>query len=213
MRISGTGAVICGSGAHGRTWRKSTNGCLGPERRPVARTIFDGSNLDDSDRYLFSRSGPPVALGVWIVPRSWLVAICSGATLFVGFFVIFSRLRFRTTWLAIAGLGLLAAVLVQPSVMFLVLESAVIGAVLTFLGLVIEGLIVRSRSLSTPARGGALPAARAGTESSLKRSPEVGSDDSTAIRVRVPSTIDFVAAPLAAPPVGDEPRGSSWQST
>ena len=66
-----------------------------------ARRI-DGSNLDDSDRYLFSRSGPPVALDVWIVPRSWLVAICSGATLFVGFFVIFSRPRFRTIWLAIA---------------------------------------------------------------------------------------------------------------
>ena len=95
-------------------------------------------NLDDSDRYLFSRSGPPVALAVWIVPRSWLVAICSGATLFVGFLVIFSRLRFRTTWLAIAGFGLLAAVLVQPSVMFLFLESAVIGAVLTLLGLLIE---------------------------------------------------------------------------
>ncbi len=64
---------------------------------------IDGSNLDDSDRYLFSRSGPPVALQVWIVPRSWLVAICSGVTLFVGFFVIFARPRFRTTWLAIGG--------------------------------------------------------------------------------------------------------------
>ncbi len=174
---------------------------------------IDGSNLDDSARYLFSRSGPPVALAVWVVPRSWLVAICSGATLFVGFFVIFSRPLFRTTWLVIAGLGLLVAVRAQPSVMFLVLESAVLGAVLTLLGLVIETLIVRSRSSSTPAGGGALATARAGTDSSLKRAPDVGSDDSTAIRHRVPSTIDFVAAPLAAPPIGDEPRGSSWKST
>ena len=133
--------------------------------------------------------------------------------MFVGFFVIFARPRFRTTWSVVAGLGLLAAVRAQPSVMFLVLESAVIGAVLTLLGLVIEGLIVRSRSLKVPARGGALPVARAGTDSSLKRSPDVGSDDSTAIRLRVPSTIDFVAAPLAAPPVEDEPRGSIWRST
>ena len=96
--------------------RKSTNGCSGPAARPRAVDDIDGSNLDDSDRYLFSRSGPPVALDVWIVPRSWLVAICSGATLFVGFFVIFSRPRFRTTWLVIAVLGLLAAALVQPSV-------------------------------------------------------------------------------------------------
>jgi hypothetical protein len=173
----------------------------------------DSSNLDDSARYLFSRSGPPGELDVWIVPRSWLVAICSGATLFVGFFVIFSRPRFRTTWLVIAVLGLLAAVRAQPSVVFLVLESAVIGAVLTLLGLLIEGLIVGSRSFRPPARGGDLPVARAGTDSSLKRAQEVGSDDSTAIRLRVPSTIDFVAAPLAAPPVGDEPRGSSWNST
>jgi hypothetical protein len=174
---------------------------------------IDGSNLDDSARYLFSRSGPPVELGVWIVPRSWLVAICSGSTLFAGFFVIFLRPRFRTIWLALAGLGLLAAVRAQPSVMFLVLESAVLGAVLTLLGLVIEGLILRSRSLSTPARGAVLPAARAGTDSSLKRSQEVGSDDSTAIRLRVPSTIDFVAAPMAAPPVEDESRGSNWKSS
>ena len=174
---------------------------------------FDRSNLDDSARYLFSRSGPPVELDIWIVPRSWLVAVCSGATLLVGFFVIFSRPRFRTTWVVIAGLGLLAAVKAQPSVIFLVLESAVLGAVLTLLGLVIEVLIMRSRSSSNRARGGALPAARTGTDSSLKRSPDVGSDDSTAIRLRVPSTIDFVAAPLAVPPVGDEPRGSSWRST
>ena len=174
---------------------------------------FDGSNIDDSARYLFSRSGPPVALGVWIVPRSWLVAICSGATLFVGFIVIFTRPRFLTIWLAIAALGLLAAVRAQPSVTFLVLESAVLGAGLTLLGLVIEGLILRSRSVSRPARAGAPPAARVATDSSLKRSPDVGSDDSTAIRLRVPSTIDFVAAPLAPPPGADEPRGSSWKST
>ena len=39
---------------------------------------FDGTNPDDHDRYLFSRSGPPAALSVWVVSRSWLVAICSG---------------------------------------------------------------------------------------------------------------------------------------
>jgi hypothetical protein len=198
-----------------RPWKKLSEvneWVLGAGAASYSLDDIDGPNLNDSARYLFSRSGSPVELGVWIVPRSWLVAICSGATLFVGFFVIFSRPRFRTIWLAIAGLGLLAAVRAQPSVMFLVLESAVLGALLTLLGLVIEGLIVRSRSLSTPARGGALAAARASTDSSLKRSPDVGSDDSTAIRLRVPSTVDFVAAPSAVPPVVDEPRGSSWKS-
>jgi hypothetical protein len=175
---------------------------------------IDGSNLEDSDRYLFSRAGPPVGLHVWIVSRSWLVAICSGATLFVGFFVIFSRLRFQTTWLAISVIALLAAMLVQPSVMFLVLESGVIGAVLTLLGLMIELLIVRSRAKSVLVYRGATPATRAGTDSALKRPPEVGSDDSTAIRVRVPSTVDFIATPAAAsaPPAGDQPRGSRWEN-
>ncbi len=80
----------------------------------------DGSNLDDSKRYLFSRSGPPVELQVWVVPRSSLVATLLGGRLWsLGFSSIFSRMRFRTTWLAIAVIGLLAAVLAPPSVLFL----------------------------------------------------------------------------------------------
>jgi hypothetical protein len=172
---------------------------------------IDRLNLDHSDRYVFSRSGRPVVLGVWVVPRSWLVAICSGVTLLVGFLAIFSRVRFRTAWLVIAVIGLLAAVLVQPSVTVILLESAVIGAILILSGLLIESHIVRSRSRSISVLGGALSATRPATDSSLVRSPGVGSDDSTAIRVRVPSTMDFVAAPLAVPgPVG-EPGGSSWE--
>jgi hypothetical protein len=199
-----------------RPWKNMTEineWVLGSGASNQTLDYVDGSDHDDSDRYLFSRSGPPVELSVWIVPRSWLVAICSGVTLIVGFFVIFSRPRFLTTWLAIAGLGLLAAVRSQPSVMFLVLESAMVGAVLTLLGLLIEGLIVRSRSLSAPARGGALGAPQASTDSSDKQLPDVGSDDSTAIRVRVPSTIDFVATTSGAPAVAAEPRGSSWENT
>jgi len=42
----------------------------------------------------------------------------------------------RTIWLGIAVLGLLAAVLVQPGVTFLAIQSALIGVVLTIVGLV-----------------------------------------------------------------------------
>jgi hypothetical protein len=178
-----------------------------------AGDAFDGLEFDDSERYLFSRSGQPLALAVWIVPKSVLIAICSGATLLVGFLAIFSRLRFRTAWLAISAFGLLAAVLVQPSVTMLLLQSAVLGAILTLSGLLIEGLIVRSRLRSIAARGGALPASRPAADSSLERSAGVGSDDSTAVRVRSPSTMDFVAAPIAAPEVANEARGSSWERT
>jgi hypothetical protein len=172
---------------------------------------FDRFNLDYSDRYLFSRTGRPVALSVWVVQRAWLVGICSGAALLVGFLAIFSRLSFRTVWLTVAGLGLLAAVLVEVSVTVVLFESAVVGVILTLSGLLIESLIVRSRSRSVSPLGAPLPNTRPGADSSLQRSPTVGSDDSTAIRVRVPSTMDFVTAPVAAREGSDPPRPSHWE--
>ncbi|MFI5460484.1 MAG: hypothetical protein ACHRXM_34135 [Isosphaerales bacterium] len=170
---------------------------------------LSGSGPDDSDRYLFSRSGQPVVFSVWIVPRSWLVAVCSGATLFVGFFAIFTKIRFRTIWLGVAVLGLLAAAFVQPGVTFLAMQSALIGVVLTIVGLVIEGLIERSKSQWMPARRRSVMISPAAADSSLNRSASVGSDDPTAIRVRVSSTLDFVPAPLAASPIENEARSSS----
>jgi hypothetical protein len=169
----------------------------------------DQANFDDSDRYVFSRVGQPLAISAWIVSRSWLVGICSGATLFIGFLAIFSKLRFRTIWVAIALLGLMAGVIVQPSLLFVALESAFLGAVLLLLGLLIERSIERSRFLSVSLRGGVLSAGRANTDSSLNRSPTVGSDDPTAVRVRVPSTLDFLPAPIAAPEPSDVPQSST----
>ena len=110
-----------------RSWKTGASlneWILGPGASPSAIGDFDGADTDDSDHYLFSRSGQPASLGVWIVPRSWLVGICSGATLVIGFLAIFSKLRFRTIWVGIAGLGLLAAVNLQPSVTFLAIQSA-----------------------------------------------------------------------------------------
>jgi hypothetical protein len=181
----------------------------------LARAVdeFDGTVPDDHDRYLFSRSGPPAALSFSVASRSWLVAICSGATLFFGFLAIFSKIRFRTTWLGIAGLTFLAAVLVQPSVMFLALESALLGLMLTMVGLVIELLIERIRSRSVRARPVAVPTSRPVPDSSLNLRPSVGSDDSTAIRVRPSSTLDFVPAEIAAPQALDDPRTPSLEGT
>ena len=111
---------------------------------------------DQSDRYLFSRRGQPTALEAWIVPGAWLVGVCSGLMLVVGFLAIFFRFRFRTIWLAAAALAVLAAVLVEPSVSLLVLQSAWLGAVLSLLGLMIERTIERANVGSTraPARAG-----------------------------------------------------------
>jgi hypothetical protein len=175
----------------------------------VASSAIDDygrSSSDDSDRYLFSQSGQPHALSAWIVPRSLLVAVCSGAALLVGFLVIFTRIRMRTIWLAVAGLGLLAAVFVEPGVTFVAIQSASIGVVLTILGLLIESLIDRWKSLSTVVRGRRSPSGPAGVDSSLKRPATVGSDDSTAIRVTVPSTQDYVPTPIAVSTAENEVR-------
>jgi hypothetical protein len=179
-----------------RSWKNGTSlneWILGPGASPSAIGDLDGPNTDDSDHYLFSRSGQPASMGVWIVPRSWLVGTCSGATLVIGFLAIFSKLRFRTIWVGIAGLSLLAAVILQPSVTFLAIQSAVIGGGLTLVGLFIEQVVERSKWLRRVPSGGSVSAARPGTDSSLTRPVGVGSDDSTAIRVRVPSTLDHVA--------------------
>jgi hypothetical protein len=153
--------------------------------------------------FLFSRSGEPVALAIWIVPRSWLVAVCSGATLFLGFLAIFSRPRFRTIWLGLAALGLCAATFVHTSLLFLIVQSAMIGLALSILGLAIRILVERSGSARLPSRESSLLTVRPASDSSLDRAASVGSDDSTAIRVRVPSTLDYVPTPAGEPPASD----------
>ncbi len=174
---------------------------------------FDVANPEDRDRYLFSRCGPPAALGVYIVSRSWLVAIFSGAALLIGFLAIFSKLRFRTTWLGIAGVALLAAILAEPSVIFLALESALLGVVLTLVGLIIELLIERMKSRSVRTRTVTVGAGRPVPDSSLSMRPSVGSDESTAIRVRPSSTLDFVPAQVSAEDALDNQRAPSLEGT
>jgi hypothetical protein len=155
-----------------------------------------GSGPELEDRYLFSRRGEPVAFSLWMVPGTWLVGICSGFTLVMGFLAIFRKFRFRTIWLGIAGVAVLSAVLVEPAVTFLVLQAAALGALLTLLGFVIERSIERASVRLTRSGNGGPAAARPLTDSPPKGTPVVGSDDPTAIRVRVPSTVDH--APVAA---------------
>jgi len=167
--------------------------------------LVDDSRFDESHRsvFVFSRSGGPVALAIWLVPWSWLVGVCSGATLVLGFLAIFSGARFREIWLSLAVVGLVAGMFVQPSALFLILQSAAIGLALTLLGLVIRILIERSRSVRLPSRDSSLLTVRPPGDSSLDESSRVGSDDSTAVRVRVPSTMELVPAPVVEPPVSD----------
>ncbi len=185
-----------------------THWLLGTSAPNMLPGDLDDPSPDDAHHFLFSRTGPPAALAVWIIPRAWAVVTCSGTALIVGFCTIFSRIRFRTVWAVLAGLALLTAALVQPSAAFLAAQSAFIGVILTLLGLVIQRLHDRMKSPIRPGREPGAPAPQTVSDSSLNRSEAVGSDDSTAIRVRVPSTIDFVPAPVVGPALPEDAPSS-----
>lgn len=158
------------------------------------------STLDDSQHLLFGQActpgasdSEPAALGVWMLPRAWLIAVCSGGALLVGFLAIFARIRFRTAWAA-AAVALLVAAFLHPSIAAQLAQSASLGAALTALGLVIQHLLDRRRARSLPTRDSSSLLAPAPADSAVDRGPIVGSDDPTAIRVRTPSTLDYVPA-------------------
>jgi hypothetical protein len=162
-----------------------------------------GEEQDDSHAYLFGRSGQPVALRPWVVSRALLVAICSGSVLLLALCLMLFKVRFTVVWALVAALGLLLAVVAHPSVLLLVLQSAASGVVLGLLGLLIHALIERARFAPTVGPISAPPEPLAGTASPVG----VGSDDSTAIRARVPSTLDYVS-PLSPPAEPEPARGS-----
>ena len=165
----------------------------------------DDSRFGGSHRsvFIFSRSGAPVALAIWLVPRYLLVMVCSGLTLFLGFLAIFTRARLRTIWLGLALVGLLAGTFLEPNVLYLVVQSAAIGLALTLLGLVIRTVIERSRGVRHPPRDSALVPVRPSTDSSLDRSASAARTIRRPYTWRVPSTLDFVATPAAETPVSD----------
>ena len=174
---------------------------------------FTGVGDDDADRYLFSKRGEPTALFVWLLPGSWLILFCSGLALVVGVLAIFLKFRFRTVWLGIAIVAILSATLFEPSVTFLLLQAASLGALLALLGFLIQALDRARGPASVAVRAHAASGSRPISDSSLKGVPSVGSDDSTAIRVRVPSTIDHPQAVVAAASPSPEATPKARSST
>jgi hypothetical protein len=157
-----------------------------------------GAEQDDAHSFLFSRSGEPGPLRPTLASRAWIVGLCSGAVLLLGFLVTFARVPFRFVWMGLAVLGVLAAATVQPSTLLLVAQSAVSGVILTFLGLLIQRLIGRERHWTGPLAGTSQPPRPVGDGLAAASPAGVGSDDSTAVRVRRPSTtLDYVAAPVS----------------
>ncbi len=173
-----------------------------------------GEEQDSSHSYLFGRSGEPVAMTPWLANRAGIIAVCSGSVLVLGYLLMFSRARFRAIWVVTAGFCLVGSAVAHPSVLLLVIQSALSGVILALLGLLIQRLIERTRSsgaLAIPPRSPA-PLQTTAAASQID-SNGVGSDDSTAIRARVSSTVDYAPQPLVMSPEQDSARISRLQQS
>lgn len=160
---------------------------------PTHATVADGFDdaPGDPPNYLFSRPGRPTVLRPRIISRGWLVGICSGSVLATGGILIaFRRPSVPLAWGVSLALLLACITLVQPSVTILAVQSAMLGLVLTLLTALMQGLVNRRRLAPAFGEPGGL-ATVVPTGSTLNRTIGVGSDDSTAIRVRpISTTVD-----------------------
>jgi hypothetical protein len=176
--------------------------------------VLDDPSGGENQSFLFGRPGPPTELGVRIASRGALVGVCSGTVLVVGALLILVRLPVRPlACTAALGLSLACAALVEPSATALAVQSAMIGVVLTALTALMQRQVHRRMSAGafsdTGGRAGARPGVGSGG-SSVNYTGSVGSDESTAIRVRpVSSTVDH---PIAATPVTPERESASGRS-
>jgi hypothetical protein len=188
---------VGGAGAQGR-WRSGADARPGP---------------GDDHSYLFSRAGAPTSLTVFIVPRAWLVAVCSGSVLAVGgFFILVWRPSVKLVWVAGLVLGLSVAALTHPSVTFLAVQSGMVGLLLTALVALMQRAVEGRRSAAYSDPSSRTPSLVPG--SSLHHTIGAGSDDSTAIRARPVSTMDYVSAgPPAISPQPPEADGSGGRSS
>ncbi|AMV37127.1 hypothetical protein [Planctomyces sp. SH-PL62] len=169
----------------------------GPTAPPAA--VDDALDVEAiSHGYLFSRVGPPSPINPWVVSRAWTVLVCSGLALLgaVGLFFV----PITTPWLvgAVVAVGLPTAMFLPPGVLALVVQSAAFGIAFGALVHVGRRWTLRRGATAPPARGTSMSNVVVG-ESSQRSAPGVGSDDSTAIRVRTSSTMDYISTPSPQP--------------
>jgi len=194
-------------------------GRLGVNASGVASRVDESQeNGVDSHGYLFSRTGEIGPMRVWVIARPLLIGACSGLTLLVGFaLMLLPKSKARILLGLLAFLGLMAAAFVHPSSLILAVQSSIIGIVLSLMGFAIQHLIeVRHPMHKLERDPGRTPIPFA-AGSSMTRQPEsgtsgvdqvnVGSDESTAIRVRVASTAEY-RAKESVPEPSDRAPGS-----
>lgn len=193
----------------------------GASGRAAADPSDDGRG--DYHSYLFERPGPPVDMPATVVSRALLVGAGSGITLGLAIVLtLFWHPSLRRLAMAGLALVLLAVLTLHPSTVFLSLQSAAVGIVLSALFAVMRRFVERRRQAAATFVTAAVSGSALGAGSSVARADLVGSDDSTAIRTRPvqSSTLDYVAAPpppQAPPPsapdappttAGDETEGT-----
>lgn len=166
----------------------------GPSGRSQATEPVDDSR-GDYHEYLFGRLGPPADLRPVVIPRFWLLTLCSGGVLGVGsLFLLAWRPPARVVVPVVLAVALGVAVAFPASITVVLLQSSMIGVVLLLMMAALQLVVDRRRSAAhlfsdtsglAPASGMAAPLPGG-----------AGSDDSTAIRVRTPTTMDYVVSIL-----------------
>jgi hypothetical protein len=144
---------------------------------------------------------------VSVIERAWLITVCSGVVFAVGWFVLVVRKSSsQLAWAS--GFALLVAVgaLLHPSVTYLFAQAGFAGVVLTALVAVMRRLTEHSRV----ATGKEPDSGTAGFATSTLSSGTfvAGSDESTAIRPRQTSTLDYVPTVL-----GDDAETTTGSGT
>ena len=193
---------------HSRSW---WGGLPGHRHRPPAWTICWERNRIARTAICSAAQASRLPSNLWVANRTGIIAVCSGSVLLLGFLLMFSRARFRAISIMAAGLCLLGSALADPSVLLLVIQSALSGVILTLLGLLIQRLIEGAKSYAAPAIE--MPSPGSGTDGRAGASqigPDgVGSDDSTAIHRAAPAPMDGTPPqPLTLTPEQDSARSS-----
>ncbi|WP_406695456.1 hypothetical protein V5E97_30990 [Singulisphaera sp. Ch08] len=193
-----------------RPWKSTedlASWASGSTSRTRGANGWDEDGRGDYHAYLFEHPGQPPDLRLLIATRGSLVALCSGPVLALGVLVVvYRRPRFRLLWSVLLALALAVSASAQPSLTLQVVQCAMVGVVFTLLAVVLQRIVDRPRPGATAVFGepdnlGTAPHGG----SSVNHTAGVGSDDSTAIRIRQVSTVDHAVA--VSPPTSDTASG------
>ncbi len=173
------------------------------EPNHLAETVPETADGRDH-AYLFSSAGTPGSIRPVLVARAWLVAGFSGSVLIIGL-VLLAR-RPPATLVVVAGLisALALGAAVEPSLIFLGLQSSAFGLVLVIVAALLQRSLDHRRMPATlvrdRARDSSLEALIPVAASPTPPSDSAGSDGSTVIRPRPGTTIEHVHKTGASAP-------------